>query len=307
MVTPVLPKIVSFTKTWHSEPYPFISPTRPELSAAGKNVVITGGGTGIGKSIAIAFAQAGAKSAAIIGRRIERLEATAVATKEAAAAAAANGSQSSPPPATAPGTQVLFETADITNRALISAALENIVAQVGPIDIFASNAGILPADGPVVGYSEADLRLSLETNVLGAFNALQAFLPLAAPGAKVFNTSSGIGHWTPQPELPGVFAYAAAKVAALRMFDYFAAQNPGIHVVNIQPGIIATEVNPRITVGPDSVELPAHFLVWLASDEATFLKDKFVWANWDARELMARADEIQHSVLLRVTLNGVDM
>jgi hypothetical protein len=55
------------------------------------------------------------------------------------------------------------------------------------------------------------------------------------------------------------------------------------------------------------VELPAHFLVWLASEEAKFLKGKFVWANWDAQELMARADEIQGSMLLRVSLNGVDM
>jgi hypothetical protein len=61
------------------------------------------------------------------------------------------------------------------------------------------------------------------------------------------------------------------------------------------------------TNGIYTVELPAHFLVWLASDEAKFLKGKFVWANWDAQELMARADEIQQSMLLKVSLNGVDM
>lgn len=56
-----------------------------------------------------------------------------------------------------------------------------------------------------------------------------------------------------------------------------------------------------------AVELPAHFLVWIASDEATFLRNKFVWANWDVEELKARAEEIQASFLLRVSLNGVDM
>lgn len=55
------------------------------------------------------------------------------------------------------------------------------------------------------------------------------------------------------------------------------------------------------------MDLPAHFLVWLASEEAEFLKGKFVWANWDAQELLARADEIQSSMLLRVLLKGVDM
>lgn len=48
-------------------------------------------------------------------------------------------------------------------------------------------------------------------------------------------------------------------------------------------------------------------MVWLASEEAKFLKGKFVWVNWDAEELSARADEIQNSMLLEVTLNGVDM
>lgn len=38
----------SFTKVWHSDTYPAINPTKPELSVAGKSVVITGGGAGIG-------------------------------------------------------------------------------------------------------------------------------------------------------------------------------------------------------------------------------------------------------------------
>jgi hypothetical protein len=35
----------------------------------------------------------------------------------------------------------------------------------------------------------------------------------------------------------------------------------------------------------DSVELPANFIVWLASPEAAFLKGRFVWSNWDVKEL----------------------
>ncbi|CRG85376.1 hypothetical protein PISL3812_02458 [Talaromyces islandicus] len=277
------------------EPYPFISPTRPELSAAGKNIVITGGGTGIGKAIGIAFAQAGAKSIAIVGRRLDRLATAVDEIKQAASST----------------THVLCEAGDVTDLVSIKSALAKIVSQLdggeGKIDIFAANAGVLPEEAPVFGYSEAELRKSFEVNVMGTFNSLQAFLPLASPNAKLFNTGSGIGHWAPLPEVPGVFGYAATKAAALKIVDYFAAENPGIHVVSIMPGIIATEINPRITVGADTVELPAHFLVWLASEEATFLKGKFVWANWDAQELIARADEIQGSMLLRVSLNGVDI
>ncbi|KAH7126134.1 hypothetical protein EDB81DRAFT_872267 [Dactylonectria macrodidyma] len=290
MASPPLPTFVSVTKTWHNKPYPFISPTRPELSVAGKNVVVTGGGTGIGKAIAIAFAQAGAKSVAIVGRRLDRLESAAATIR-----------------AVGHSTKVIVETGDVTKSDSIGATLNTIVTQVGKIDIFASNAGILPEEAPVYGYSEAQLRRAFEVNFMGTFNSLQAFLPLAAPGAKLFNTGSGIGHWVPRPEVPGVFSYAATKAAALKMLDYFASENPDIHVVSIHPGIIATEINPNITVGADEVELPAEFLVWLASEEAKFLKGKFVWANWDAQELIARAEEIQNSMLFRVNLNGLDL
>ncbi|KAF9767503.1 hypothetical protein IL306_015324 [Fusarium sp. DS 682] len=282
--------LVSFTKSWHAEPYPFISPTRPELSAAGKNVVITGGGTGIGQATAIAFAQAGAKSIAVVGRRLERLEATAKAIQ------AAN-----------PSTQVVFETGDVTKLESISKALNNVVERVGKIDIFIANAGMLPKAGLVSGYDEAQLRQGFEVNFMGAFNSLQAFLPLAAPGANVIYVGSAIGHWSLMDEVPGVFSYAAAKAAAVKMVDYFAFENPHIHVVSIQPGIIATGINPDPTADFDTVELPAHFMVWLASEEAKFLRGKFVWANWDAQELLTRAEEIKSSMLLRVTLNGVEI
>lgn len=53
--------------------------------------------------------------------------------------------------------------------------------------------------------------------------------------------------------------------------------------------------------------LPAHFLVWLASHEAYFLKDKFVWANWDTEELLAMADEIQSTKLLNWIAEEVPM
>ncbi|KAJ4259753.1 hypothetical protein NW762_007684 [Fusarium torreyae] len=290
MASPPFSSWESFTKTWHTEPYPFISPTRTELSVAGKNIVITGGGTGIGRAIGIAFAEAGAQSVAIVGRRVDRLKAAVQVIQ------ASNQS-----------TNVLFETGDVSKSESISTALKNIVQKVGKIDIFAANAGVLGPEGSVFGYDEAQLRRILETNVMGTFNSLQAFVPLAAPGSKVFYTGSGIGHMEPFSGIPGVFSYAAAKAATLKMVDYFAYENPDIHVVSIQPGIIGTEINPKIPEGFDKVELPAHFLVWLASKEAEFLRGKFIWANFDAQELLAKAEEIRSSTLLRVTLNGVNI
>ncbi|KIY04110.1 uncharacterized protein Z520_00802 [Fonsecaea multimorphosa CBS 102226] len=291
MASPPMKSFVSFTETWHNKPYPAILPSRPEISAAGKSVVITGGGTGIGKAAAIAFAQAGAKSVSIIGRRADRLQTAGAAIAEA------NSS-----------THVILQTGDVSNRTSIKAALDAIAAKTGgKIDIFLNNAGILPKEAAVIDYPESEVRRCFETNLMGSFNALQSFTPLAAPGAKLLNIGSAISHWSPLPEVPGVWSYAAAKAAALKMVEYYASENPNIHVVSIHPGIVGTEINPNIPVGPDTVELPAHFLVWIASDEAAFLRNKFVWANWDVEELKARAEEIQTSSLLRVSLNGIDM
>ena len=230
------PSFVSFTETWHNMPYPAISPTRPEVSVTGKNIVITGGGTGIGKAAAIAFAQAGAKSVSIIGRRVDRLQKAGTAITEAN-----------------PSTQVVLQQGDVTNRTSIEAAVGAIVSKVGgKIDIFINNAGILPKEGAVIDYPESEVMRSLQTNLIGSFNAIQAFTPLAAPGAKLLHIGSGIGHWSPMPEVPGVWAYAATKAGAVKMVDYYAYENPSIHVVTIHPGIVSTEINPNITEGPDT-------------------------------------------------------
>ncbi|KAH6995553.1 hypothetical protein BKA56DRAFT_650426 [Ilyonectria sp. MPI-CAGE-AT-0026] len=283
-----IPELFRFTKVNHHKPYPFISPTRPELTAAGKNVVVTGGASGIGKAIAVAFSQAGAKSVAIISRRLNRLEAAAAEIMAAG-----------------PATRVVYESADLTDRAAVDGAMKSITDQVGKIDIFISNAGILQDSASVVGYDVRELTRGFELNVIGPFNAVQAFVPHAAPGSMLFNVSSSVAHIAP---IPGMFAYAATKAAIIKMFDYVAAENPGLHVVHVQPGLVDTEMNVDSPVkGQDEPELPGSFLVWLASPEAKFLKGKFVWANWDAEELISRAREIQDSMLLQVHLDGVPM
>ncbi|KIX06947.1 uncharacterized protein Z518_04923 [Rhinocladiella mackenziei CBS 650.93] len=280
----------SFTKTWHSKSYPQISPTRPELGATGKVVFITGGGSGIGKATAIAFAQAGAKAIAIFGRRVERLKSAAEEIRNAN------------PQGT---TTVVFEGVDLSQRAAVDAAFASAAQQAGgaQIDVFVSNAGILPTVGPVTSYDEKDFRHGVELSMLAAFNAIQAVLPLLAPKAKVLDVTSGIAHIN---AVPGVWVYAVVKAANTKMFDYLQAENPDLHVFNVQPGVVTTEIN-TVMEGQDDVELPAHFHVWLASPEAEFLKGKFVWVNWDVDELKAQADELKDSLLLRVLLHGVPM
>jgi FlaA1/EpsC-like NDP-sugar epimerase len=62
------------TSKYHSEPTPFIDPSQPHLTAAGKIVLVTGGGTSIGASTVEAFAIAKAKHVFLVGRRLNLLE-----------------------------------------------------------------------------------------------------------------------------------------------------------------------------------------------------------------------------------------
>ncbi|KAF4445472.1 hypothetical protein F53441_10814 [Fusarium austroafricanum] len=279
----------SFTKTWHSKPYPSIDPSRPELSAAVKFVAITGGGTGIGKAIAIAFAQAGARTIAILGRRVDRLKTAAVEIAQAG-----NGKS-----------QVIFETADISQRASLDTAVERLIKKAGgaKVDILVSNAGVSSDMGTIVGFNETEFRRGFELNVIGAFNTLQSFAPILATNACVFNTSSAMAHIKP---IPAFWVYTTVKATVAKMFDYIQDEHPEWHVVQIHPGVITTEMTERFGVpGQDDAALAAQFVVWLASPEAEFLKGKFVWANWDVDELKARADEIKNSLLFKTILNGV--
>ncbi|KAF5518736.1 Short chain dehydrogenase citE [Colletotrichum aenigma] len=65
---------MSYTPTTHSASYEAISATNPSISAAGKVVLITGAGSGIGNAASLSFATAGAKALILLGRRVELLE-----------------------------------------------------------------------------------------------------------------------------------------------------------------------------------------------------------------------------------------
>jgi NAD(P)-dependent dehydrogenase (short-subunit alcohol dehydrogenase family) len=223
-----IPKWVSFTKEWHTKPYPEISPSRSDLSAIGKNVVITGGGTGIGRAIGIAFAQAQAKSVSILGRRLDRLESSVIAISAAAQS----------------NTQVLFRRADLADRAQVEDALASIASAVGKVDIFVNNAGSLPPLRPVAKYDAATFMRAFEMNTLTSLNAIQAFIPFAGTDPILLNISTNLCHISP---MSGMAAYAASKTAQLKMVEHFATENQNLHVVSIQPGVIATEI-----AGPDS-------------------------------------------------------
>jgi NAD(P)-dependent dehydrogenase (short-subunit alcohol dehydrogenase family) len=118
-----LPPGFAFTKTLHREPYPAISPTRPELSQAGRTVLITGGHQGIGLAIARAFGQAQAARIIIIGRRPDVVIASV--------------SQLS---ADFPSTQVSGHAIDITDRKAVAGLWDDLASKSILVDVAVLNA-----------------------------------------------------------------------------------------------------------------------------------------------------------------------
>jgi NADP-dependent 3-hydroxy acid dehydrogenase YdfG len=301
--------ILSFYET---KPYAAIDVTRPELSAADKVVLITGGSAGLGFAFAEHYAKAGCTKITITGRRQQILDdAKSKIEKQY------------------PHTKVLAIRADVTDRSAVSTAFQTTNSTFGPVNVLINNAGYLPAY-EFIGQetSAADWWSGFEINVRGSHNVLCAFLPVAAPDATVINLVSSAVSAT----IPGQSPYTSSKVATTRIFEVFQAENPGLRVINIAPGIVLTDMHQKtidyldtkgwpqpsmddselanqilfeIFLTEVTVELPGSYMVWASSPEAAFLKGKFVWVHWDVEELREVIDKSEDRYFLKLAVNGL--
>lgn len=146
------------TSKWHSNTYQSLSPTRPELSAKGKTVLVTGGGTGIGAETARNFAEAGASRIALLGRREQPLLDTKASIEQKF-----------------PGVEVFIASTDITNKSEVDAAFAKFAGN-GKIHVLISNAAMIGPQDPV-GTVDCDKFLdAIQQNLKGALHVAQAFL-----------------------------------------------------------------------------------------------------------------------------------
>ncbi len=118
------------------------------MSLDGRHAVVTGGGSGVGASIALALADAGAL-VTIVGRRADTL--------------ASIGDQH---PA------ITGYSADVADRAALDAALDDAREQSGPIDVMVASAGV-SSSKPFHRLSESDLSDMMSINLIGVFNSFQ--------------------------------------------------------------------------------------------------------------------------------------
>ncbi|KAF4451461.1 hypothetical protein F53441_5553 [Fusarium austroafricanum] len=276
--------MASLIKTIHNTTYPSISPLRPELSTKGKNALITGGGSGIGASIARSYAQSGITNLSLLGRTEKTLvENKAYIEKNY------------------PETKVWTYTVNISDAESTHSVLETYAAAInGKIDILIANAGYMPKTENVTVADPNDWWLTFEINVKGNFNLLRAFDPLAAPGSTVIHVSTSAMY---TEFMDGFSAYRGSKLGAYKVFEWYANENKDKTVIQFHPGLIedtaitrpiADVIKKYGLVGED-VSLPSDFAVWAASHEAKFLSGRFVECMWDVDELKAAKDKVEES------------
>lgn len=187
-------------------------------SLAGRSVVVTGGGKGIGRGIATVFARAGAR-VLVTGRDEESL----------AAACAEIGGETS------------YVIADVSRREDCDRMAATAVERHGGLDVLCANAGIFPA-ARLDAMTADDLTTVMATNLNGTVFAVQACLEaLTASGrGRVVVTSSITGPYT---GYPGWSHYGASKAAQLGFVRTAALElAPRSITINaVLPGNIATE------------------------------------------------------------------
>jgi len=216
------PPFPSPTAIWRDNTYPTLSPTRAELRATGKTVIVTGGGTGIGAETARYFAEAGASRIGLIGRREQPL----LDTK----ASIANKF---------PSVDVIAVSADTRDKLAVDAAFAEIVGN-GKLHVLISGAATL---GPMESIKEVDgekFLNAVDHNLKGSLWVAQAFLQHAVPDAVAIDVNSNAAHMS-FGAMGG--CYSVAKMAIFRLWESVAAGNPELNIFHIQPGVVDTAMN----------------------------------------------------------------
>jgi NAD(P)-dependent dehydrogenase (short-subunit alcohol dehydrogenase family) len=201
---------------------------------AGRVAVITGGDSGIGRAVAIAYAREGADI--LISYLNEQEDADARETARHVEAA---------------GRRCVLVPGDIAEAAHCRAIIERAVNELGRIDILVNNAAFQRTYGSLEDIPDEEWSYTFRTNIEAMFHLAKAAVPHMRPGSSIINTTS-IQSDKPSPML---LAYASTK-GAVSNFTAGLAQmlgNKGIRVNAVAPGPIWTPLIPS-TMPPEKVK-----------------------------------------------------
>ncbi|KAK3374534.1 hypothetical protein B0H63DRAFT_480440 [Podospora didyma] len=271
--------IVPFVKTMYRVPYPAISPLRPELSQAGKNVMVTGGGAGIGFAISRAFVRAKASRIIITGRR-ENMLMEALATLNTLAAEHS------------PDTVITYSVSDFASLEDTERLWTKLKADGIFVDVLVLNAAVAGPIGTLLQSGVRAIWETFEVNVRGLLDYTEWFSKQEWDKQKyIVNLSTSAAHAF-DLDVPHIAAYGITKNAGTLVMQRIAqdVDPKKIQIINYHPGGILTHAARSVGLDESSGEwddenLPGHWAVWGATDEAKFLHGRYVCAWWDVDEL----------------------
>ena len=274
----------------HLDPYPQADPALLKKEFAGKSVLITGGGYGIGSAIAKSFAEAGVAEIILAGRTEAKLKSTADEL------------------ASFKNTKVSFHQVDISSKSDVKKLFDSLT--VSP-DVLVNNAGFMATPA---NFIQADLDEYWEAftiNVYGTALVTQSFLrhreALKATTPAVVITLNTMGAYSAR--MPQLSSYGASKAALARWSELIAVDVPETtaRFISIHPGYIPSAMGIKSGLDgvfpPTDPRLTGDFIAWASSEEASFLAGRFAWVNWDVADLVAAKEEIVSKDYYRTSLS----
>ncbi len=261
---------------YEMEPQPQSDSQRQSLSGegklAGKTAIITGGDSGIGRAVAVAFAAEGARVVIAYLNEGKDAEKTAELVKKERG-------------------EILLIPGDITNKEHCKSIVEKTIEKFHCVDILVNNAGVQFPQKEVEAISEEQLLKTFQTNIFAQFYLTQSALPHMREGSCIINTTS-VTAYKGSPHLIDYSATKGAIVSFTRSLSLSLAGR-GIRVNGVAPGPIWTPLIPATfpeekvdkfgknvpMKRPGEPKEAASCFLFLASEDASYISGQILHPN----------------------------